>query len=124
MTDKEAIIELYRQENQAMVDKDIVKLNEILSPSMQLQHMTGYMQPKLEWIDQIQNGEMKYFSSIEENIKEIVIEGNSASLIGQNKVMASVWGSHQVATWPLQMKMEFAKSNGKWTIANQIASTY
>lgn len=123
MTDKEAIIELYRQENQAMVDKDIVKLNEILSPSMQLQHMTGYMQPKLEWIDQIQNGEMKYFSSIEENIKEIVIEGNSASLIGQNKVMASVWGS-QVATGPLQMKMEFAKSNGKWTIANQIASTY
>ena len=123
MTDKEAIIELYRQENQAMVDKDIVKLNEILSPSMQLQHMTSYMQPKLEWIDQIQNGEMKYFSSIEENIKEIVIEGNSASLIGQNKVMASVWGS-QVATWPLQMKMEFAKSNGKWTIANQIASTY
>jgi hypothetical protein len=123
MTDKEAIIELYRQENQAMVDKDIVKLNEILAPSMQLQHMTGYMQPKLEWIDQIQNGEMKYFSSIEENIKEIVIEGNSASLAGQNKVMASVWGS-QVATWPLQMKMEFTKSNGKWIIANQIASTY
>lgn len=123
MTDKEAIIELYRQENQAMVDEDIVKLNEILAPSMQLQHMTGYMQPKLEWIDQIQNGEMKYFSSIEENIKEIVIEGNSASLVGQNKVMASVWGS-QVATWPLQMKMEFTKSNGKWIIANQIASTY
>lgn len=123
MTDKEAIIELYRQENQAMVDKDIVKLNEILAPSMQLQHMTGYMQPKLEWIDQIQNGEMKYFSSIEENIKEVVIEGNSASLVGQNKVMASVWGS-QVATWPLQMKMEFTKSNGKWIIANQIASTY
>lgn len=123
MTDKEAIIELYRQENQAMVDKDIVKLNEILAPSMQLQHMTGYMQPKLEWIDQIQNGEMKYFLSIEENIKEIVIEGNSASLVGQNKVMASVWGS-QVATWPLQMKMEFTKSNGKWIIANQIASTY
>lgn len=123
MTDKEAIIELYRQENQAMVDKDIVKLNEILAPSMQLQHITGYMQPKLEWIDQIQNGEMKYFSSIEENIKEIVIEGNSASLVGQNKVMASVWGS-QVATWPLQMKMEFIKSNGKWIIANQIASTY
>lgn len=123
MTDKEAIIELYRQENQAMVDKDIVKLNEILAPSMQLQHMTDYMQPKLEWIDQIQNGEMKYFSSIEENIKEIVIEGNSASLVGQNKVMASVWGS-QVATWPLQMKMEFTKSNGKWIIANQIASTY
>lgn len=34
MTDKEMIIDLYRQENQAMVDKDIVKLNEILAPAM------------------------------------------------------------------------------------------
>jgi hypothetical protein len=123
MTDEEAIIGLYRQENQAMVDKDIVKLNEILAPSMQLRHMTGYLQPKLEWIDQIQNGEMKYFSSIEESIKDAKIDGNAASLVGQNKVKASVWGSG-VATWPLQMKMEFTKSNGKWIIANQYASTY
>lgn len=123
MTDEEAIIELYRQENQAMVDKDIVKLNEILAPSMQLKHMTGYLQPKLEWIDQIQNGEMKYFSSVEENIKDVKVDGNNASLIGQNKVKASVWGS-SVSTWPLQMKMEFTKSNGKWLITNQYASTY
>ena len=123
MTDKEAIIELYRQENQAMVDKDIVKLNEILAPSMELRHMTGYQQPKLEWIDQIQNGEMKYFSSVEENIEDVKIDGNSASLVGQNKVKASVWGSG-VATWPLQMKMEFTKNNGKWSIANQYASMY
>lgn len=123
MTDKEAIIELYRQENQAMVDKDIVKLNEILAPSMELRHMTGYQQPKLEWIDQIQNGEMKYFSSVEENIEDVKIDGNSASLVGQNKVKASVWGSG-VATWSLQMKMEFTKNNGKWSIANQYASMY
>lgn len=123
MTDKEAIIELYHQENQAMVDKDIVKLNEILAPSMQLRHMTGYLQPKLEWIDQIQNGEMKYFSSVEERIKDVKINGDSASLVGQNQVKASVWGS-SVATWPLQMKMEFTKSNGQWLVANQIASTY
>lgn len=123
MTDEEAIIDLYRQENQAMVDKDIVKLNEILAPSMQLRHMTGYLQPKMEWIDQIQNGDMKYFSSVEENIKDVKVDGNSASLVGQNKVRASVWGSG-VATWPLQMRMEFKKNHGKWVITNQFASTY
>lgn len=123
MTDKDEIIELYRQENKAMVAKDIVKLNEILAPSMQLRHMTGYLQPKLEWIDQIQNGEMKYFSSVEEKIKDVKVDGNTASLVGQNKVRASVWGSG-VATWPLQMKVEFAKNNGQWTITNQYASTY
>lgn len=121
--DRAAIIALYRQENEAMVTRDIVKLNEILAPSMQLQHMTGYVQPKLEWIDQIQNGEMKYYSSVEENIKDVKINGDTASLVGQNKVKASVWGSG-VATWPLQMKMEFKKSHGKWLIANQYASTY
>ena len=123
MTDKEAIIDLYRRENKAMVEKDIVTLNQILAPTMQLTHMTGYVQPKTEWIDQIQNEQMKYFSSVKENIKDIKIDGNHASLIGQNKVKASIWGSG-VATWPLQMKVNFTKVDGKWIISDQIASTY
>lgn len=123
MTDRDEIISLYRKENEAMVAKDVVTLNQILAPSMKLQHMTGYVQPKMEWIDQIQNGEMKYFESTEENITDIKIDGNRASLIGQNRVKASVWGGG-IATWPLQMKMEFAKDDGKWIITNQVASTY
>lgn len=123
MTDQEQVVNLYRRENEAMVNKDIVTLNEILAPSMNLQHMTGYVQPNFEWIDQIQNGDMKYFSSKEENIKDVVITGNHASLIGQNRVQASVWGG-ATSTWPLQMKMEFVKDNGQWKITNQVASTY
>ncbi|HJA47153.1 MAG TPA: nuclear transport factor 2 family protein [Candidatus Limosilactobacillus excrementigallinarum] len=123
MTDQEEVIRLYRLENQAMVNKDIAILNEILAPTMQLQHMTGYVQPKLEWIDQIQNDEMKYYSSFEDNVKDIEVDGNKASLIGQNQVKASVWGS-AISMWRLQMKMYFVKSNGQWIITNQIASTY
>ncbi|WP_125763484.1 nuclear transport factor 2 family protein [Companilactobacillus hulinensis] len=123
MTDKEEIIELYRNENEAMVSKDINKLNEILKPTMKLTHMTGYVQPKLEWIDQIQNEEMKYFSSTEESIKDIQIDGDSASLVGLNQVRASVWGGG-VNTWPLQMKMYFVKQNGNWIISDQVACTY
>lgn len=85
--------------------------------------MTGYVQPKQEWLKQIQNGDMKYYSSKEEKIKDIQIDGNHASLVGQSKVKASVWGS-SVSVWPLQMKMEFVKNNGKWITANQVASTY
>ncbi|KIS02822.1 nuclear transport factor 2 family protein [Paucilactobacillus wasatchensis] len=123
MTDEEQIIQLYRDENVAMVAKDINKLNEILAPTMHLTHMTGYVQPKLEWIDQIQNEEMHYFSSTEDNVKNVEINGDTASLIGQNKVRASVWGGG-VNTWPLEMKMHFVKQNGKWIIASQDASTY
>ncbi|WP_296113359.1 nuclear transport factor 2 family protein [uncultured Limosilactobacillus sp.] len=123
MSDEEQIISLYRQENEAMVKKDLVTLNQILAPSMNLVHMTGMVQPKLEWIDQIQNGQMKYFDSQEEHIFDVVIDGDQASLIGQNLVRASVWGGG-VTTWPLQIKMEFQKINGQWLITYQIASTY
>lgn len=123
MSDEEQIISLYRQENEAMVKKDLVTLNQILAPSMNLVHMTGMVQPKLEWIDQIQNGQMKYFDSQEEHIFDVVIDGDQASLIGQNLVRASVWGGG-VTTWPRQIKMEFQKINGQWLITYQIASTY
>lgn len=45
------------------------------------------------------------------------------ALFYQSKSEASVWGS-DVATLPLQMKMEFTNNNGQWIISKQIASTY
>lgn len=96
MTDKEIIIQLYRDENIAMVQKNLSRLNEILAPTMKLTHMTGYVQSKLEWIDQIQNEEMQYFASKEDTIKAIQIEGNRASLIGQNQVQARIWGGVRI----------------------------
>ncbi|TSO26390.1 nuclear transport factor 2 family protein [Lactobacillus sp. LL6] len=123
MTNEQKIIELYRKENEAMVNKDITTLNEILAPTMELTHMTGYVQPKMEWIDQIQNEEMKYYSSKEDVIEDIQINGNQASLIGKNQVKASIWGS-SISTWRLQMKMYFARENGKWFIIKQVASIY
>jgi len=123
MTDQENIIQLYRDENKAMVEKDLSKLDEILDSSMELTHMTGYVQPKLEWIDQIQNDEMQYLSSHEDAIKDIEINGNTASFVGQNRVQAKIWGGG-ANTWNLQMKMYFTKKNGQWIITKQVASTY
>lgn len=123
MSDKDEIIQLYRDENEAMVKKDIVTLNKILAPGMTLTHMTGMVQPKLTWIDQIQNEDMRYFESKEENIKNIVIDDDVASLVGQNQVKARIWGGG-TNTWPLEMKMYFKKQNGNWIIDKQVASTY
>lgn len=120
---EEKIKQLYRLENKAMVEKDLVTLNHILTEDMTLTHMTGYVQPKMEWIDQIQNEEMKYYSSVEENVTDIQINGDHASLIGHNQVKARIWGGG-VNTWPLQMKMYFQKINGQWKITKQEASTY
>ena len=121
--DEEQIVQLYRAENEAMVKKDISRLDMILGGRMTLTHMTGYVQPKLEWIDQIQNEEMQYLESKEEAIKDIRVEGNLGQLTGQNLVTAKIWGGTK-NVWPLQMKMYFEKNNGRWVISKQVASTY
>ncbi|ABJ68819.1 MULTISPECIES: nuclear transport factor 2 family protein [Pediococcus] len=121
--DEEQIVQLYRAENEAMVKKDISRLDMILGDRMTLTHMTGYVQPKLEWIDQIQNEEMQYLESKEEAIKDIRVEGNLGQLTGQNLVTAKIWGGSK-DVWPLQMKMYFEKNNGRWVISKQVASTY
>ena len=54
---QEQLKDMYRQVNQAMVDKDIPKLNKLLKPETVLVHMTGYHQPVSEWLDQIESEE-------------------------------------------------------------------
>lgn len=123
MNDQDKLIELYRLENKAMVEKDLLALNKILATDMTLTHITGYVQSKMDWIDQIQNDQMQYFSSKEENIEDIEINSEKASLVGRSQVKARIWGG-SVNTWPLQMKMYFKKVNGTWLIVHQDASTY
>lgn len=120
---EEILKQLYRQVNDAMVAKDTKKLAEHLEPDTVLIHMTGYVQPVTEWLEQIDTGEMIYYSWQEDAIKNIKINGNTASLIGQSRVKARIWGAGP-STWRLQIKMEFENVDGKWKIIKQTASTY
>ncbi|GAA3637868.1 nuclear transport factor 2 family protein [Lactobacillus hamsteri] len=123
LTERKKLIDLYHMETQAVVDKDISTLNKILAPSMELKLTTGYVMSKIKWIDQIQNEEMKYYSSIEENIKDIKINDNRASLVGQNQVKGNFW-NNGIKTMPLQAKVHFVKDNDNWIITKQEISTY
>lgn len=113
----------YRQVNDAMVAKDTKTLAELITPDSVLVHMTGYVQSVKEWLAQIENEEMRYYAWQEDAIKAIHITDNTASLVGQSRVKARVWGAGP-ATWRLQIKMDFEKIDGDWKIIKQSASTY
>lgn len=113
----------YRQVNDAMVAKDTKTLAELIAPDSVLVHMTGYVQPVKEWLAQIESEEMRYYAWQEDAIKAIHITDNTASLVGQSRVKARVWGAGP-ATWRLQIKMDFEKIDGDWKIIKQSASTY
>lgn len=113
----------YCQVNDAMVVKDTKTLAELITPNSILVHMTGYVQPVKEWLAQIENEEMRYYAWQEDAIKAIHISDNTASLVGQSRVKARVWGAGPT-TWRLQIKMDFEKIDGDWKIIKQSASTY
>jgi hypothetical protein len=110
-----------RQLGQLMVARDTASMNNILDEHYTLTHMTGYVQPKLEWFGEVQKETMKYYSAKEVD-HQVTLNGNKADVTVKNMVDARIWGSRN--TWPLQQQMKLEKRNGKWIILQSIASTF
>jgi hypothetical protein len=115
------LIEMYRRMHTCMVQGDTAALDALLAPGFRLVHMTGYDQPRIEWLSQIQSGRMRYFTSQEEAVT-VEVAGGTAFLHGQNRVNADIWGAR--GTWPLQLDIDFVCHGGKWLMSHATASTY
>ncbi len=119
--DKSQVLEVTRQLTTLMIDKNTLGMNKILDTHFTLTHITGYVQPKVEWLSEIESESMKYYSYKE--VKTIVkIEENKATFVGQNLLDARIWGSRN--TWRLQQTMYLEKRNEKWIILKSVATTF
>ena len=119
--DRQAVIELYREMNRAMVAADVDALNKMLVPGYTLTHITGYKQTRAEWLAQVQSGQMRYFR-IEEASVDAHVQGERATLTGRARTHARIWGAQ--GQWPLQLQIELRKSGGQWLMEKAVASTY
>lgn len=122
MSDKDIIKKLYIDLCEASINKDLKKLNEILSDNYILVHMTGMNQSKNDYINSVKNGELKYYENIHESI-DINIKKDKAEVIGKTKTLASPFGMSK-SWWRLKQNITLEKIDGKWLITKSIASTY
>ena len=122
MTDKEQIIQLYKEMYTAMMNKDRAELERVHDDSFVLVHMTGMRQPKEVYISSIMDGTLNYYSAEHEDMQADV-KGNTAVLIGKSKVTAAVFGGGK-HTWRLQLRFQLVKKNSEWRFALASASTY
>ena len=122
MTDKEQIIQLYKEMYTAMVNKDKAELERVHDDSFVLVHMTGMRQPKEVYISSIMDGTLNYYSAEHEDMQADV-NGDTAVLIGKSKVTAAVFGGGK-HTWRLQLRFQLVKKNSEWRFALASASTY
>lgn len=112
---------IYRQMHRAMVAADVQGLASLLAAEFHLVHMTGYDQPRTEWLAHIESGRMRYFSSVEESLV-VHVHGDRARLTGCNRVQADIWGAR--GTWPLRLQIQLIRREGRWLMSAAQASTY
>ncbi len=122
MSEEEKIKKLYIDLSTASINKDVNKLNEILSDDYVLVHMTGLKQSKKDYINSVINGDLKYYDCIHESI-DVKINGSKASVIGKTKTLASPFGMNKL-WWRLKQDLIVEKIDGKWVILYSKASTY
>ena len=122
MDDKEQIMQLYETMYKAMIAKDMEVLDEVHDEHFILIHMTGMRQSKQEYLKAIKNGTLNYYSAKHEQM-EVDITGDRATLQGQSRVEAAVFGGGR-HTWRLQLRFQLIRRQGTWYFTESQASTY
>ncbi|SDK55145.1 protein of unknown function [Arthrobacter sp. ov407] len=106
---------------EAMVGRDLAALGALLADGFTLTHMTGYVQPKAEWLDAIETGQMQYhrMETVEATLST---EGTAPALTARTLTDATIWGSR--ATWRLTLRSWFEPRGVDWVITRTVASTW
>lgn len=106
------ILDRFIEFQQALIDKDDVKLNEILTDGYELVHMSGKRQTKQEFISEVMDGTLNYYRS--EIIEPTVLwdDGEKATLVGDVMLTAKVYGIE--GKWTLDTAVDVEKIDGKW----------
>jgi ketosteroid isomerase-like protein len=115
------ILANYRAQLRAMVEGDTEAFGELLTEDFSLTHMTGYFQPKQEWLTEMAAGQFIYHD-VREKDASLHIDGDTARLVGRITTDATVYGSR--AKWPLQLTVDFARRDGRWRASRSEATTW
>ena len=112
---KEEVRKAYMEMQEAMIKKDMNKLNEIVKDDKKFVHMDGKTQTKEEFFEEIRNGTLNYFNSVLKD-EVITVNGDKANIKGKTTLKAKVYGME--GEWTLPTDANFEKINGKWLFCN------
>ena len=113
--DQEEVLERFIEFQYAMIEKNFEKLNELLDDNYTLRHMSGKIQTKDEYIDEIMDGTLNYYKSIINNPIIMIKEKDKALLKADVTLDAKVYGMK--GTWTLHSEQTMEKINGKWYLS-------
>ncbi|WP_157742752.1 nuclear transport factor 2 family protein [Neisseria weixii] len=68
ISDEQVLANIYRQINQAMLDKNTETIGKLTTNDFTLTHITGYKQSKFEWLNHIETNKMQYHQIDEQSV--------------------------------------------------------
>ena len=116
-----AVLANYEAQRQAMVAGDADALGALLATDFALVHMTGYRQPKDEWLADVRSGAMTYHAVADVDVS-VDVSGDAPVVTARTRTAAMIWGSS--GTWPLQLRITFTRDGDSWVAAGTVASTW
>ncbi|MEU9955213.1 nuclear transport factor 2 family protein [Streptomyces sp. NPDC050982] len=118
---REEVVSAYRAQLRAMIDGDTDALDPLLDDGFTLTHITGYEQPKAEWLSRMRAGQFVYHGVAEKTVT-VDVEGDTAHLVGRIVTDATVYGTH--ADWRLQLALTYTREGDTWTAVRSVATTW
>ena len=113
--DEQRVIARYRAIQQAMIDKDIDTLDEIILDGTIFRHMSGKTQTKDEYFADIRNGRLDY-QSYTMTDEKVEIYGSDATLTCYVVLTANAYGAQ--GSWPFNVTAHLVKIEGEWYMTN------
>ena len=113
--EEQRVIARYRAVQQAMIDKDIDALDEIILDGTIFRHMSGKTQTKDEYFADIRNGRLDY-QSYTMTDEKVEINGNDATLTCYVVLTANAYGAQ--GSWPFNVTAHLVKIEGEWYMTN------
>ena len=112
---QEEVLKRFIDFQEAMIEKDFDKLDEILNDNYTLTHMSGKTQSKQEYINEIMDGTLNYYKSTIDNPIITIIEETKSIFKADVTLEAKVYGIK--GTWTLHSEQTMEKINDTWHIS-------
>ena len=113
--EEQHVISRYQAIQQAMIDRDVDTLDEIILDGTIFTHMSGKTQTKEEYFADIRDGRLDYQRYTMTDAK-VVINGNDAMLTCRVVLTANAYGAQ--GSWPFNVTAHLVRIDGEWYMTN------
>ncbi|MBE6121726.1 MAG: nuclear transport factor 2 family protein [Erysipelotrichaceae bacterium] len=113
--EKQAVRAAFQAMQQAMIDKDIEKMRSLVAEDKTFRHMSGKVQTREEFFEEIRNGTLNYYGYTIRN-EQIEVQENTARYSADVTLRAKVYGFS--GSWTLHTKTNYLKKDGHWIQCN------